>query len=388
MVEVVDVGEGPTGPVYDLTVPDLRNFVVSGIVAKNCDEIELIHFPYLQEGLSLTHSTGGIAAQDTLTSTRKIATGTMQKIIDQAADLGLVQRAWCVWETLETCTRKCHGDPVYGDCPIYSRKNVQGEEDLLCGGKAHELPPGGWFSIADFVKKGQNLDRETFEAQWLCLRPNQLQVVFGSCYRDEAPFVTTADEEAEILKRYRESPTSWTRLYGQDFGANWALLEGIQDPLDEVLYIPWEYFFGQERDRSTATHAEHLKKNDPLGFSEGDFFGYGDPAGRQMMTDLEEYGIFFVPANNALYEGVQYLKVLFERRTAAGLPGIRVFRQCHELRRELRQTYLHPQKRDGEIERDKYVKRDNHCVDALRYLAFSHHTIGTASYTTARLRGV
>lgn len=30
----------------------------------------------------------------------------------------------------------------------------------------------------------------------------------------------------------------------------------------------------------------------------------------------------------------------------------------------------------------------HNCADALRYALYSFHTIGTASYTTARLRGV
>lgn len=357
------------------------------------DEVELAPFPYIQESLSMTQSSNGIKAQDTLTSTRKVSTGTMQKLIDQADERGMTIIQWCIWETLKTCTRKCKGDPDFGDCPAYSRRNAEGEDELLCGngdgtGKAQELPPGGWFEVDDFIKKVQNLDRATFEAQWLCLRPNQLQIVYGSCYRDEAPYVTTEAEEEEILRRYRAHPESWTRIYGQDFGSNWWCGELIQDPQDGVWYVIWEYFWAADRDRTVATHAGYLKGHDPLGFSADGFFGYADPAGRQMIADLEEYDIFFQPANNAVVEGVQYVKTLFEKFTPAKIPSLRVFRRCKELRRELCQTYLHPQARDGELQRDRYVKRDDHACDGLRYALYSHHTIGTASYSRVTLRGL
>lgn len=356
------------------------------------DEVELAPFPYIQESLSMTQSRDGIKAQDTLTSTRKVSTGTMQKLIDQAEERGMKIISWCIWETLQTCTRTCQGDKDHGDCPAYSRKNAEGAEELLCGkgdgtGKAQELPPGGWFLIDDFIKKVQNLDRATFEAQWLCLRPNQLQIVYGACYRDEAPFVTTEAEEEALLRRYRESPESWTRIYGQDFGANWALVELIQDPVDSVWYVVWEYYWAQERDRTVSTHAGYMKANDPLGFSTQSFFGYADPAGRQMITDLEEWDIFFERANNAVTEGVQHVKQLFEKFTAdKKIPSLRIFRRCKELRRELCQTYLHPQKKDGELERDRYVKMNDHAADALRYALYTFHTIGTASYGGASLR--
>lgn len=347
-----------------------------------CDEVELIHYDLVQEGFSMTQSKAGITAQDTLTSTRKVASGTVQKMLDEAEKRGMIIKSWCIWETLETCTRQCKGDPTYGDCPAYDRINLEGVREDLCAGKARELPPGGWYKIEDFVKKTQNLDRDTFEAQWLCLRPNVLQVVYGACFRDEAPWVVQPDEQTRILERYRAHPQSWARIYGQDFGSNWDVVELIQDPVDECWYVVWEYFWSAERDRSVARHADHMKTQDALGFDRSNFFGYADPAGRQVITDLEEYEIFYVPANNDVYAGINHVKWLFEQRK------LRIFSTATNLRKELSQTYIHPQKRDGTIDRDRVQPRGNHGADALRYALFSYHTVGTATYGTARLRGI
>jgi len=348
------------------------------------DEIELIHYDIVQEALSMTQTSAdeSIKAQDTFTSTRKVAKGTVQRLLDEREERGITLRSWCIWETLKPCTRKCHGDPVYGDCPIYSRKDADGEH-MLCGGKAHDLPEGGYYTIEDVVKKARNLDRDTWEAQWECRRPNPGQLVYGQKWRDEAPWVVAPEEAHQLLERAR-SDGNWLRIYGMDFGSNFAVGFWMRDPTDERWYKYFEYFFAAERDRSTHEHAEWIKANDPLGFNDRVPI-YADPSGRQAIRDLEDVGLFCTPSNNELYGGLNHMKHQLELRPD-GKPGLRYFRTCLQTRKEMGQTYVHKMDRDGTVNRDVVMDKDNHNCDADRYAHYGFLTVGTETYSRRRLR--
>src|SRR5262245_30276353 len=72
-----------------------------------CDEIELMPWVVLQEGLQMSIERGGWKAQDTLTSTRKFQKGTMQRLLDEAGRKNIKIYSWCIMETVERCTRLC-----------------------------------------------------------------------------------------------------------------------------------------------------------------------------------------------------------------------------------------------------------------------------------------
>lgn len=375
LVELLRISPGPRAAVYDLTVPATQSFLANGVIVHN----------------SMTQSSRGIKAQDTYTSTRKVSAGTMQKLIDEAPEKGIAIKAWCIFEVLERCTRKCKADPVHGDCPIFSRKMADGTERTLCGGEAHDVP-GGYYGIPDFIKKARNMDADTFDAQWLCRRPNTGQLVYGQQFRDDDRLIVRSKvEQEEILERFRESAKQrapWNRIYGQDFGSHWATAGWIQDPVNERLYKYWEYYYEPPGDRSVAAHCDYIKDNDPLGFDLHDHTGFADPAGRQVITDMEDHGIFFLPANNQRYSGINFMKALMEKRLSDDLPAVRFFGSCVRTIKEMGELYIHKANRDGTFNRDKIVDRDDHCVDSDRYALFSFHTLGTQQYSMRRLRGV
>jgi hypothetical protein len=350
------------------------------------DEIELMHPQVLQEGLQMSVSSrdGKWKAGDCLTSTRKFFTGTMQKILDEAEQRGVVVKAWCIWEVLQPCTRQCRGDPVYGDCPVYSRINRDGIEEPLCGGRAHDLPPGGFFTIDDFIKKVSNLDAETFETQWENRRPHAGSLVYGKFFKDEPPYVVGTEEAQALLARARAE--QWPRAVGIDFGSNFYAGYFMRDPRTTIWYQYEEYWYSADHDLPLSEHAKNIKARDPLGWSSRTCV-FADPAGRQAIRDLEEHLIFATPANNALYEGVNHVKRLLMRRPD-GLPGLRFFARCERMRKELGQLYVHRIGKDGQPMKDVIVKKDDHAADVLRYTTFSWETVGTGRYKMRRLRGV
>ena len=339
------------------------------------DEIELMYWSVLQEGMQMSMSKGRWQAGDCFTSTRKFSTGTMQRMLDEAPQRGIKVLPWCIWEVLEPCTRKCQGDPIYGDCRAFSRRNKEGIEEPLCGGKAHDLPSGGFYKIDDFVKKVSLLDRDTFDAQWLNKRPTAGALVYGNFYKDEYPFIVGEEEAARILKRILDE--HWERVYAIDFGSNFYTGYYAIDPYapEPTWYQYAEYWFSSHNDQSLRLHAEAIKTHDPLGFSDRAFC-YADPSGRQAIRDLQDYGIFAEPANNDLYSGINDVKKGLERRKVDNMPSLRIFEKCVRIRKELSELYVHRLDKSGEPMKDVVVKQDDHGADCLRYAIRSYQTLG------------
>jgi hypothetical protein len=122
-------------------------------------DVELVYAGMLPEVLSLSMGhKDGWKAQTTLFTHRKVASGTAAKILDEAPSRGMRVYDFCVWENVQRCARECESDPTYGNCAARNMKR--------CGGRAHFVPDGGWYSIDDFVAKGQLLDDETWATQW------------------------------------------------------------------------------------------------------------------------------------------------------------------------------------------------------------------------------
>lgn len=160
-------------------------------------------------------------------------------------------------------------------------------------------------------------------------------------------------------------PAWWPKGYGMDVGWNCtAAIFGAIDRETDILYIYGQHYQGQEL---PSTHASAIKRR-------GRMTGLIDPAarGRSQIDGqklIEEYrgeGLLLITANNAVEAGI--LGVW----TRAVEGRLKIFRGCcPDLKREW-----------GMYHRDKnsqIVKKNDHALDALRYLCNSHMHL---SYTT------
>lgn len=152
-----------------------------------------------------------------------------------------------------------------------------------------------------------------------------------------------------------EIPVYWPKAYGFDLGwRSGAAVWGARDPSTNILYIYSEHF---QVEVAPAIHASAVKQR-------GDWLiGAVDPktssealkdSGKTLIEMYEREGLSLVLANNAVDPGIFSLYQAF----ASGM--IKIFSTCNYLLSELR-TYH----RD---ENGKLVKRDDHAIDALRYL--------------------
>ena len=209
------------------------------------DEVELIEWELLQEAFSMSMSQYGIEGRDILASTRKKASGTMDKLLKEAKVRGFKIYPWCIWEVLEKCTLKTECKK----CSVY----------YLCEGRARHCK--GYYTIKDFIKKVKGLDPTTFRSQWLCLKPDTQGLFYKEF--ESTKHITDVDKFAkryninllDVMKKFnlKEAfeikpehiiPDDWPRFLAFDWGftnpTTWCA--GALDKNDDILYIYKEHY--------------------------------------------------------------------------------------------------------------------------------------------------
>ena len=273
------------------------------------DEVELMDWEVFQEGLSMTQSSKGIMAQQVFSSTRKYGDGTFQRLLDIAkkADArhgGFRIYQWCIWEVLEKCTRKCKGDPRWGDCPIYH----------VCQGRAHGCR--GFYKVDDFIDKVLTLDRSTLDTQWFNLKPQRQTLVYGDYWDERVHVVPRREVGGEGRTVITVAAIDFGSSPGHDFVYQKYLVDAtefkkaveargggvVREKM--TFYLSYEY---RSVKGTTEEHAERIKQS-PGWVPEEIIFA--DPSAKQQRIDLEElYGIKTLPAINDLEVGIQTVRL-------------------------------------------------------------------------------
>jgi terminase large subunit-like protein len=166
-------------------------------------------------------------------------------------------------------------------------------------------------------------------------------------------------DESEITVPDRAVPEQWPRAFGMDVGWNrTAVVWGARDPGSGVIYLYSEHYQGQGE---PASHAQAIR-------GRGDWIpGVIDPAclgssqtdGRTLMQLYGRLGLHLTPAENAVEAGItEVWNLLVSGR-------LKVMESLSNWLREFRR-YHRDDKGSGKI-----VKRDDHLMDATRYLIIS-----------------
>jgi phage terminase large subunit-like protein len=166
-------------------------------------------------------------------------------------------------------------------------------------------------------------------------------------------------DESEITVPDRPIPNEWPRAFGMDVGWNrTAVVWGARDPGSGVTYLYSEHYQGQGE---PASHALAIR-------SRGDWIpGVIDPAclgssqidGRTLMDIYRQLGLDLSPAVNAVEAGItEVWNLLISGR-------LKIMASLSNWVREFRK-YHRDDKGSGKI-----VKRDDHLMDATRYLIVS-----------------
>ena len=171
-------------------------------------------------------------------------------------------------------------------------------------------------------------------------------------------------------------PKHWKKAYGMDIGWNkTAVAWGAIDPETGILYVYAEHYMGEE---PPAVHASAIRARGAWipGAIDPASRGRTQDEGRRMMDLYQEHGLQLTTADNAV-EGR-----LFEIYQALLEGRLRIFNTCTNILKEYR-LY----RRD---EKGKVVKKEDHLLDAVRYLWSTGRDIATVekSVNTAPLSAV
>jgi phage terminase large subunit-like protein len=166
-------------------------------------------------------------------------------------------------------------------------------------------------------------------------------------------------DEAEITVPDRPIPDSWPRAYGMDVGWNrTAAVWGARDPGTGTIYLYSEHYRAMGE---PPTHAFAIRGRGTwmLGVIDPACLGSSQIDGRALMDIYRELGLNLQPAVNAVEAGIAEvwnLLVSGQLKVMASLTNwLREFRKYHR-----------DDKGSGKI-----VKRDDHLMDATRYLIVS-----------------
>lgn len=324
----------------------------------------IVHISY-RRGVSgaidtvyIRHSSGGISELGfkSYDQGREKFQGTSKDIIhlDEEPDIGIYEE--CLLRTLDTS-----GLIILTMTPLKGLSDICQHfmNDLENPNK--KIVQATWDDTNHLSKKEKDLLRQS-------LRPHEIEA------REKGiPSIGTGKiypiKEEDILTEPFAIPDTFKRCFGMDFG--WtnptAVVWGAIDPESGILYIYDCYAASQ---LSPAEHAEAIKLR-------GEYIaGVCDPAGGLSLQNngislIDLYaksGIHLTKADNSVEAGIMYVYELFKQGK------VKVFSNLEPWLREFR---LYRRNEKGLI-----VKRDDHLMDATRYMLVSGQVLARTKSAT------
>lgn len=156
-------------------------------------------------------------------------------------------------------------------------------------------------------------------------------------------------------------PEDWPRFRGIDFGTRnpFCCLWAAMSP-DDVLYVYREYY---QPEKTVNEHAGVM-----LSYKESIAKTWADPEDPGAIKTLrKDHGMVVQYAKKDVRKGIDKVKSRLVSRRIGG-PGLVVFRTCSRLINEFENYVWLPESKRGEDPADRPWKKDDHGMDAVRYI--------------------
>ena len=166
-------------------------------------------------------------------------------------------------------------------------------------------------------------------------------------------------KKTHVVKPFR-IPESWERYRGIDFGFNnpFVCLWMARNP-DGIWYVYDEHY------RPRATIGSHAGVIDRISGAEQYIATYADHDA-QDRAELWELGIYTMPARKEKRSGIEAVQRMLKIR-GNGKPRLYIFENCINTIKEM-SAYHYAEGTDLKDPQDEPVKKDDHTLDALRYI--------------------
>jgi len=301
------------------------------------DEVECFEdMTIIEEALSMAmdDAVKGYPGVNIFSSSRKFRFGIIQRLLDEADQRGLKVYVWCVFETMAPCDNNCL------ECEGVASAGMSFK--TICGGR-------GRFSMG-YIPKGhvlqefKRLSLQTFEAQWLSLRPPPIGAVFPQF------------GEEHILRGEASKEDVIEAIGGMDFG--------FEDPTvllilllkeDETVVVAKEVTW---RRVSVPAILSQIK-----GWCEeyGVSTVWCDPSRPDLITYLQSEGVPAMPAPRVVKaQRVDIIRKLLEDKKLLIVPTARL------LISQLKEYHYEIDRRKGEPT-DILKDGNDDAIDALSY---------------------
>lgn len=128
------------------------------------DEVELFNWFILQQAMNMVKSSPTIRGQTILGSTQKYVSGPMQRLINDALATGHMKfYEWCIWDVVQKprAEQMAEIKETFGE---YLPENIEQAD--------------GFYDWDDLIATYSTLDKEIWETEWLCKRPQSGGLVY------------------------------------------------------------------------------------------------------------------------------------------------------------------------------------------------------------------
>lgn len=207
---------------------------------------------------------------------------------------------------------------------------------------------GGWIRPEEIEEARRELTEDAFAAQYEA----EFRQFSGLVYKEFDELVHVQDFDLR---------PGWRTFLGFDFGYDnpFVCLVAQLDPSDR-LWIVREHYRSWW---TTDEHATFLR-----GWLPPYEAGFCDPSGADERATLRKHGIRVLAYPTPLREGLNEVRQRLKLRPD-GTPGLVVARRCENTIREFN-SYRYPERREDSESKDVPEKKNDHAMDALRYLCW------------------
>lgn len=246
---------------------------------------------------------------------------------------------------------------------------IEGMTEVTQSFLENDSSPSKYYVVATW-DDAPHLTKEQKDQLWASIPPHERQARAQGIPSIGVGLIYAVDLSAIFVDPF-EVPKHYVRGFGLDVGWNrTAAVFGALDRDSDALYIYSEHYQGEQQ---PAVHASAIK-------ARGKMTGFIDPAsrgrsqidGRKLLQMYRDEGLSLLEADNAVETGIFEV---YQRLTTGRLF---IFNTLTNLRSEL--SMYHRDKKGA------VVKKNDHLMDAMRYLCMSHshmhYVSGEGNYST------
>ena len=307
------------------------------------DEVETLkRRGVLEKFRGMSQRSGDNHGIDVYTSTRDRTYGPFQRVLEWARKHRIAIYKWCIWDVLETCHgRNCK------KCRAWAR----------CQGKARRTQ--GFYPIEDFIRRAASLDDETWEAQFLCQRPQRT----GAVYKEFDPAIHVSKTPLTYNKAWPiwlVGDPGWRAADKEGKRGKFVVCDFQRDPYDRVYVIRENRFIFKTPLQAGQEMREQTQYN-----WQGIIWDTEDPGGvRDFLTGLGRSLPIIRFDKGQVVEGIRKVQPFIKIR-GDGLPGLIFDPSCEDAIFEML-AYHYKDYADNRPVEEKPEKVDDHFPDNLR----------------------